>query len=678
SDKQPSKPTQVSKSFTTNAAKESNISKPTHSLKESDIQHPTSKHASAEQYPKQTHISKSSYQKPTPTFQKVSSAKTSDKGHQKTESRSSSKTNAQQIIEQTSTPQKTMSQNSAKTSANNHIPTQESASKTSLVNKNMYKTRSFIHSSATLQDNAQKYLQTHSVKVTAPTKETTLTPTLLDNISKASSPPGTKVTVSLLSTGERNNFRPSITTTPLNEPSLTETTSPQTLTPKSLYWPSTTTYFTKTYLSEIALETTSLTKTSNDRLNPTLSTTVSKATAFTETPPFLDKVITETTPKITIETKATSTMTAPTPFSDKTITETTPPKITPTQFLGTTTPPKITTPQFLGKQTTEATLANTEITKPTLTDATNLPISTVITFAKTTTPFLTDATNLTTSMTTCLYTSLTTNLISKNIYITSLTSLGFSTLRGSKTAELLTTSTNSNPETTNHPLKPSTTSMFVTSTKPRHHKTHDTNDDPPPPKKVTKTKDKPYIPVITANSVGMTVKLISSLSWDTICSDSDIPALFANVFPNEIVNAVFKSTNVKISPPDKITVIQLLRQPDNSGAVYMKVPQTEYDAIKNVLSDKKSPFYQNKNSQCRKLVDPKSPILMEDNSMANAQSEDVNNQLNGPSNSSIGAVIVIAVCGSTLLYAGLTALVVRAYRRSKNRAPAARQDGYDT
>ncbi|CAG8771551.1 7720_t:CDS:2, partial [Racocetra persica] len=267
-------------------------------------------------------------------------------------------------------------------------------------------------------------------------------------------------------------------------------------------------------------------------------------------------------------------------------------------------------------------------------------------------------------------TSLTTNSISKNIHITS--------------------------STLNHPYKPSLTSTFVTRTKPPkppHSKTPK-NDNPPPPR-VSKTKDKPYIPAITGslplatptatvslenlpsaifvqgsldstdasspNFVGMKVKLTPALPWSRICNDSDIPALFANVLPKEITNAISKQNNVKISS-DKIIVTQLFRsQNDDIGFVYMKVPKTQSNDIENVLGNTTSPFYKNNKSLFRNLIDPSS-IALEDNSVADSQDENLNNSSNGSSNG-IGAIIVIAVCGSTLLYAGLTALVVRAYRR---------------
>ncbi|CAG8707836.1 5559_t:CDS:2, partial [Racocetra fulgida] len=353
----------------------------------------------------------------------------------------------------------------------------------------------------------------------------------------------------------------------------------------------------------------SLTKTSTETSTPFLYKATTKKTL---TEGSLTKTFSDYRKHLPLNTKATTKGTQST-------------TLMPTAFTKTSTP-------FLYKTSTPFLY---KTTKPTSTNAANLPT----------------AITLTSSGTICLTT---TNLISKNIHITSSTSLSFST---------------------DHPYKPSLTSTFVTRTKPHkppHSKTPKNDNPPPPPPRVSKNKDKPYIPAITG-----TIPLATPTATVSL---EDLPSA---IFVQEITNAISKQNNVKISP-DKVIVTKLLRsQDDDSGFVYMKVPKTQTDNIENVLTNKNSQFYKNDKSLFRNLgvnlyyEHFYNPSLSLDNSVADSQDENVNNSSNNSSNG-IGAIIVIAVCGSTLLYAGLTALVVRAYRRSKNRASAARQNTYNT
>ncbi|CAG8829874.1 27211_t:CDS:2, partial [Gigaspora margarita] len=165
------------------------------------------------------------------------------------------------------------------------------------------------------------------------------------------------------------------------------------------------------------------------------------------------------------------------------------------------------------------------------------------------------------------------------------------------------------------------------------------------------------------------------LSWPSVVTDPNYPPILFFMLPENIADAA------RISP-DEIGVSKVTRAPDDSCLVDFIVPTSHANKIKKLLSDSHSNFYTNGTEDEKKinnLVNSEYAIALQANS-ANSQAADqnFNSSPNSSSSSPIGAIVVVAVCGSTLLYAGLTALVVRAYKRSKNRASATGQDTYGT
>ncbi|CAG8729622.1 21551_t:CDS:2 [Dentiscutata erythropus] len=261
-------------------------------------------------------------------------------------------------------------------------------------------------------------------------------------------------------------------------------------------------------------------------------------------------------------------------------------------------------------------------------------------------------------------------------------------IRVSTTAELPTPSITSNPgkitdyqsststapSVTHKPYIPVITgSLPIAPVATEPAKNTAPSDDNLPSVIVTSTDPSSYTQPDTSR---FTVKI--NLLWPSVVNDSEFPPVLCNVLPNNIADFFGFS-------PNKINVTQLKRAPDNTCLADMVVATSNGNEIIKTLSNPKSKFYTgvpDDQKLVNSLVNPQFPMALQANSAENAQAADqnFNTSPNSPSGSGspLGAIVVVAVVGSTLLYAGLTALVVRAYKRSKNRASAIRQDSYDT
>ncbi|CAG8643952.1 2381_t:CDS:2, partial [Gigaspora rosea] len=197
-----------------------------------------------------------------------------------------------------------------------------------------------------------------------------------------------------------------------------------------------------------------------------------------------------------------------------------------------------------------------------------------------------------------------------------------------------------------------------------------TNDNLPsvivPPSSVDPSaSSKPNTSIMTLNV---------RLSWPSVVNDPNYPPILFNVLPENIADFAHISS-------DEIGVSKVTRAPDDSCLADLIVPTSHANKIKTFLSDPNSNFYNNgteDEQKINKLVNSNYAIALQANSANQAADQNFNSSPNSSSSSPIGAIVVVAVCGSTLLYAGLTALVVRAYKRSKNRASATGQDTYGT
>ncbi|CAG8626918.1 1197_t:CDS:2, partial [Dentiscutata heterogama] len=337
-------------------------------------------------------------------------------------------------------------------------------------------------------------------------------------------------------------------------------------------------------------------------------------------------------------------------------------------------------------------------TKPTTSATANAPLDAIITpQSMTTTKTHLDEIALVTKSNTLTATSTTMNNAIGPI---------FPIPRGSTTAELPTPSTTPNPEK----ITDYQSTTRTKSPRPTTKDDDDDNTDEAPPKK-TAHKDKPYIPVITGslpiapmatepakntappddnlpsvivtstdpssysqpNTSRFTIKI--NLLWPSVVNDPEYPPILCNVLPNNIADFFDISSN-------KINVTQLKRAPDdNTCLADVVVATSNGDEIIKTLSNPSSKFYTGVSENQKivnKLVNPKFPMALQANSAENAQTADQNFNTSSKSSSGtsspLGAIVVVAVVGSTLLYAGLTALVVRAYKRNKNRESAIRQD----
>ncbi|RIA94812.1 hypothetical protein C1645_817514, partial [Glomus cerebriforme] len=161
------------------------------------------------------------------------------------------------------------------------------------------------------------------------------------------------------------------------------------------------------------------------------------------------------------------------------------------------------------------------------------------------------------------------------------------------------------------------------------------------------------------NTTQVQLKFSAQLPWLQVVKSDILPSQFVSFVREDLS----KSTGIAL---DDITVRDLQAADDGGVLMTMNIPDNELTNFSDVVKNPKSNFYL-KGSELSKLVDPTSPIIAEDQQV-NGITSPTNNLKSVTGNSSNkGLIIGLAVGGSTILYAGLTALVIRAYKRSKSR-----------
>ncbi|CAG8576275.1 1426_t:CDS:2 [Ambispora gerdemannii] len=172
---------------------------------------------------------------------------------------------------------------------------------------------------------------------------------------------------------------------------------------------------------------------------------------------------------------------------------------------------------------------------------------------------------------------------------------------------------------------------------------------------------------------------LNSLIWADVVNSSTLAAQIAVFLPKDIANALSLD-------PAQIVIINLINVNGNV-VVQIAIPSGSVTALNNVLKNPTSSFYTD-GTPISKLVDSTYPIIPQNGPPVsspdnpNASSGLSNNIGSGPGGSQAaeknpsnkGMVIGLAVGGSTVLYACVTALVIRAYKRSKTRVVERQND----
>ncbi|EXX61904.1 hypothetical protein RhiirA1_440135 [Rhizophagus irregularis] len=164
------------------------------------------------------------------------------------------------------------------------------------------------------------------------------------------------------------------------------------------------------------------------------------------------------------------------------------------------------------------------------------------------------------------------------------------------------------------------------------------------------------------NTTQVQLKFSAQLPWLQVVGDDVLPSQFVKFVPEDIA----KFTGI---PLKDITVTDL-QAADNGGVLMtINIPENKFGNLSNVIANPSSAFYL-KGTELSKLVDPSSPIVVSGDNVPNP----TNLGFSG-GNSNRGIIIGLAVGGSTILYAGLTALIIRAYKK-KNSKKMQRQENH--
>lgn len=159
-------------------------------------------------------------------------------------------------------------------------------------------------------------------------------------------------------------------------------------------------------------------------------------------------------------------------------------------------------------------------------------------------------------------------------------------------------------------------------------------------------------------------------------ADPMLTAEFVQALP------LFVNSAINVSVDDVIVVsitsssTALTKRDGTSGVVVtLSIPGSKVDVLQEQLRSPDSPLFAPSNGQLATLIDTTFPV--QQNAASSSSSIpviDPNQQIGSgeptpapTTGLSKGAIVGIAVGGSTVLYAGLTVAVVRAYRRKKQR-----------
>ncbi|CAJ0848098.1 9943_t:CDS:2, partial [Entrophospora sp. SA101] len=256
-----------------------------------------------------------------------------------------------------------------------------------------------------------------------------------------------------------------------------------------------------------------------------------------------------------------------------------------------------------------------------------------------------------------------------NIDTPTVTNTNIDTLTNSPSnpAESITTSDNgsSNTETaTDQFIPPTTLPIKVTTLSKNENEVATTTTFAPDLPRVIVSDNNESPP---PNSVFIKIKL--QLPWDKIVANDVVPVQIMDFLPKDLA----KAGGI---PSEEIKPISLEASDGGEVLLNIAIPGNKVNIINDVIKNPTSSFYTNATTpELNHSVDSTSLVSSEPDNNNNNLNPTVNgpilpNSTQGDSSDSSnkGLVIGLAVTGSALLYAGLTALVIRAYRRSKLRS----------
>jgi len=177
------------------------------------------------------------------------------------------------------------------------------------------------------------------------------------------------------------------------------------------------------------------------------------------------------------------------------------------------------------------------------------------------------------------------------------------------------------------------------------------------------------------------IRLSDNISWVTVLSN--------NVLANQIISFIPQgiTESCKMQPGD--VFVNDLENVDNNVVLHLSIPAQKVPILKAELSNPVSDFY--KNNQFTPYIDNTFPLVVNkqvtsdstvggngvvnvngDGTAGSAPTTVTGGQSAGPTSDGLqrGAIISMSVVGSTVVYAALTAFVIRAYKRSKARSQA--------
>lgn len=168
------------------------------------------------------------------------------------------------------------------------------------------------------------------------------------------------------------------------------------------------------------------------------------------------------------------------------------------------------------------------------------------------------------------------------------------------------------------------------------------------------------------------------LSYPQMVADPLLTAEFVQALPMFVVSAINCSVDDIIVVSITSSGNSLAKRDDTTSGVIvtLSIPSDSVASLQDQLRSPNSALFSPSNGQLAKLIDTTYPVQQNYAVTSSTSSPvlDPNNQgvNTGPITTaspglSKGAVVGIAVGGSTVLYAGLTVVVVRAYRRRKQR-----------
>jgi hypothetical protein len=168
------------------------------------------------------------------------------------------------------------------------------------------------------------------------------------------------------------------------------------------------------------------------------------------------------------------------------------------------------------------------------------------------------------------------------------------------------------------------------------------------------------------------------LSYPQMVADPLLTAEFVQALPLFVVSAINCSVDDIIVVSITSSETSLTKRDSSTGGVIvaLSIPSESVSNLQDQIRSPNSALFSPSNGQLAKLIDTTYPVQQNYAVTSSTSSPviDPNNQgvNSGPNvtNSpglSKGAIVGIAVGGSTVLYAGLTVAVVRAYRRRKQR-----------